>query len=168
MICVLCLTWRGDVRWRNTRGWMRMVLMPYDLFSWNKYDINLDIIDNIITFEYIDKGPLRMLTLSTLGPLHHAWLFFPSSYCSMLPPSLLGVDCLSRFLSGGPGPPSPPFPTMIYLVSTVYRYEICACGCRWRFLNPTVKTIILIIIKGQSLVSTCNVHLCCLYVKYVS
>ncbi len=25
----------------------------------------------------------------------------------MLPPFLLGVDCLSRFLLGGPGPPSP-------------------------------------------------------------
>jgi hypothetical protein len=74
----------------------------------NKYNNNLDIIDNLITFEYIDKGPLRMLILCMLGPLRHAWLFFPSSSCSMLPPSLLRVDCSSRFMSGGPGPPSPP------------------------------------------------------------
>ncbi len=49
-----------------------------------------------------------MLTLCTLVPLRHTRLFFPSSSCSMLPPSLLVVDCLSPFLSGGPGPPSPP------------------------------------------------------------
>jgi hypothetical protein len=49
-----------------------MVLKPYDLFSLYKYDINFDIIDNSITFEYIDKGPLRTLTLCMLGPLRHA------------------------------------------------------------------------------------------------
>ncbi len=53
-----------------------------------------------------------MLTLCTLGPVCHAWLLFPSSSCSMLPPSLLTVDCLSRSLSGGPGPPSPPSPVL--------------------------------------------------------
>jgi hypothetical protein len=98
---------RGDVQWRNIRGWMQMVLTPYDLLSWNKHDINFNIIDNLTTFDYIDKGPLKMLTLCTLGPLRHVWLFFPSSSCSMLPPSLLGVDCLSRFLSGGPALPHP-------------------------------------------------------------
>ncbi len=91
---------------------MQMVLTTYDLFSWNKYDIHFDINDNLITFEYIDKSPLRMLSLCTLGPLHHACLFFPSYSCSMLSPSLRGVDCLSRFLSGGTGPPSPPSPDL--------------------------------------------------------
>ncbi len=59
----LCQTRRSDVRWHNIRGWIQIVSTPYDLFSWNKYDINLNIIDNLITFEYINKGPLRMLTL---------------------------------------------------------------------------------------------------------
>ncbi len=54
-----------------------------------------------------------MLTLCTLAPLRHTWLFFPSSSCSMLPPSLLGVDCLSPSLSGGPGPPSTPPPPLL-------------------------------------------------------
>jgi hypothetical protein len=108
----LCQMRRGEVRWRNIRGWMQIVSTPYDLFSWNKSDINLNIIDNLITFKYIEKGPLRMLTLCTQGPLRHVWLFFPSSSCSILPPSLLGIDCLSRFLSGGPGPPSPPSPEL--------------------------------------------------------
>ncbi len=97
-----------DVQWRNIRGWMQMVLTPNDLFSWNKYDINFNIIDNLITFEYINKPPLRMLTLCTLGHLHHAWLFFSYASCTKLPPSLLGDGCLACFLSGGPGPPSPP------------------------------------------------------------
>ncbi len=79
----------------------------YDLFSWNKYDITFDIIDNLIKFEYIDKGPVRMLTLCMLGPLRHAWLFFPSSSSSMLPPSLLGVDCLNASCLGGLALPHP-------------------------------------------------------------
>jgi hypothetical protein len=104
-ICVPDVTW-----WRTVtyiKGWMQMVFTPYDLFFWNKYDINLNIIDNLIIFKYIDKGTLRMLTLYMLGPLRHAWLFFPSSSSSMLPPSLLGVDCLSCFLSGGLALPCP-------------------------------------------------------------
>jgi hypothetical protein len=42
-----------------------------------------------------------MLTLCTLVPLRHAWLFFSSSSFSMLPPSSLGVDCSSPFLGAG-------------------------------------------------------------------
>jgi hypothetical protein len=53
-----------------------------------------------------------MLILCTLVPLHHAWLVLPSFSCSMLPPSLPGVDCLSSSLLGGPGPPSPPSPEL--------------------------------------------------------
>ncbi len=104
-------TWRD--LWRtvtNIRGWRQIGFTPYDLFSWNKYDISTYIINNLITFKYIDKGSLTMLTLCTLGPLCHAWLFFPSSSCSMLPLSLLGFDCLSRSLSGWPGSPSHPSP----------------------------------------------------------
>ncbi len=49
-----------------------------------------------------------MLTLCTLALLHHTWPVLPSSSCSMLPPSLLGADCISFFPLGGPGPTLPP------------------------------------------------------------
>jgi hypothetical protein len=107
-----------------------------------------------ITFKYIDKGPLRMLTLCTLGPLRHAWLFFPSSSCSMLPPSLLGVYCCSCFLSGGPGPPSPPsleltpFPTgprqrptlVSGILSFLLSYYILFTFVQVYTLNPFIQT----------------------------
>jgi hypothetical protein len=60
----------------------------------------------------LQKDFLKMLTLCTLGPLHHAWLVLPSTSCSLLPPSLLGVDCLSPSLLGGPSPPSPHSPEL--------------------------------------------------------
>ncbi len=83
----LCQTRCGDVQWCNIRGWMQMVLTQYDLFSWNKYNINFDIIDNSITFEYIDKGPLRMLALCTLGPIVMPDSSFlpPPAPCCLLP-----------------------------------------------------------------------------------
>ncbi len=109
---LLCPTWHGDIRWRTSEDECKWFFTPYDLFSWNKYDIKLNIIDNPITFKYIDKGPKWMFILCMLSPLRHAWLFFPFSSCSMLPPSLLGFDCLSRSLSRGPGPPWPPSPEL--------------------------------------------------------
>jgi hypothetical protein len=60
----------------------------------------------------LQKAFLKMLTLCMLVPPHHAQPALPSSYCSMLPTSLLGVDCLSSSLLGGPGPPSPPSPEL--------------------------------------------------------
>jgi hypothetical protein len=47
-----------------------------------------------------------------MGPLCHTRPFFPSSSRSMmlLSPPLLAVNCLSRSLPGGPGPPSSPPP----------------------------------------------------------
>ncbi len=95
--CARCAFWRTVM---NIRGWRQLGSTPYDLFSWNKHDLNIYIINDLIKFEYIDKGFLKMLTLCTLCPLCHAWLFFPSSSCYMLPPSLLGLECLSRPLSG--------------------------------------------------------------------
>jgi hypothetical protein len=58
----------------------------------------------------------KMLTLCALALLHHARPVLPSSSFSMLSTSLLGVDCLSSPLLGGPTllhplPPSwPHFP----------------------------------------------------------
>jgi hypothetical protein len=42
--------------------------------------------------------------MCTMALLHHPWPILPSSSCSMLPPSLLGVDCLSTVppCLGGP------------------------------------------------------------------
>ncbi len=39
----VCGTWWCDVQEREVRGWMQMVLTPYDLFSWNKCSINFNI-----------------------------------------------------------------------------------------------------------------------------
>jgi hypothetical protein len=55
----------------------------------------------------LQKAFLKMLTLFTLTPLHHAQPVLPSSSCSMLPPSMLVVDCSSSSLLMGPSPPSP-------------------------------------------------------------
>jgi hypothetical protein len=52
-----------------------------------------------------------MLTLCMLA-LHHARPVLTSSSCSMLSPSLLGVDCLFSSLLRGPGPPTPPSPEL--------------------------------------------------------
>ncbi len=60
----------------------------------------------------LQKAFLKMLTLCTLALLHHARPVLPSSSYSMLFTSLLGVDCLSSPLLGGPGPPSPPSPEL--------------------------------------------------------
>ncbi len=59
--------------------------------------------------KYTGEGYLTTLTLCTLRPRCHTCLFLPSSSCSMLPPSSLGLDCLSCSLSGGPAlhPPIP-------------------------------------------------------------
>jgi hypothetical protein len=94
-----------DVQWWTSEDECKWVSIPHDLFSWNKHDLTLLMTQ--LTFEYIDKGFLTMLTLCMLGPLCHAGLFFPSSSCSMLPPSLLGLDCLSRSLSWGLALPHP-------------------------------------------------------------
>ncbi len=57
-----------------------------------------------------------------MGLFCHAWLFFPSSSCSMwlLTPSLLAVNCLSCSPSGGPGPPSFP-PPLVDPISLRYQ-----------------------------------------------
>ncbi len=103
--------WCCDVQRREVRGWMQMVLTPYDLFFWNKLSINLTLaILHLITLQR--KPSWKMLTLCTLALLHHASTILPSSFFSMLSPSLLGVDCLSSPLLGGPGPPSHPSPEL--------------------------------------------------------
>jgi hypothetical protein len=115
VLCVPDVT--CDVQWWTSEDECKWVLrhMIYSPET-NMASICIYIINDLITFEYINKGPLTMLTLCTLGPLCHAWLFFPSSSCSMLPPSLLGLDCLSNSLSGGLALPLPfpglnPFPS---------------------------------------------------------
>jgi hypothetical protein len=58
----------------------------------------------------LQKAFLEMLTLCPLALLHHARPILPSSSCTMLPPSLLGVDCLSSYLLGRARPSLTPFP----------------------------------------------------------
>jgi hypothetical protein len=55
---------------------------------------------------YSTLRTLIVLTLCVMGPLRHAWLFFPSSSCSMrlLSPPLLAVNRLSCSPPGGAGP----------------------------------------------------------------
>ncbi len=53
----LCQTWCSDAQRLDIRGWMQMVFTPYDLFSWNKYNINFNIINN--TSNYIVKSLLE-------------------------------------------------------------------------------------------------------------
>ncbi len=103
------------------RGWMQMVYqhMIYSPEIKNKHDNRIIIhsVWNIVNVSLHGKAYLQVhyrmltiLTLFTMGPLRHVWLFFPSSACSMrlLTPALLAVNCLSCSLLGGPGPP--PFP----------------------------------------------------------
>ncbi len=108
-----------DVQRRSIRGWKQTVYRNMIYSPETIYDIDFDRCDSLIIFILIDKDHLRMLTLCTLGPLHHAWLFVPSSSCSMLllTPSLPAVDCLSRSLSGEPGPPSFPLPGLTPFLS---------------------------------------------------
>ncbi len=54
----------------------------------------------------------RLLTLFTPILIHHVQLGWSSSSFPMLSLPLLGTDCLSFPLSGGLGPPSPPFPML--------------------------------------------------------
>ncbi len=61
--------------------------------------------DNITHNHNLQMPSLKMLTLCT-PVLHHARPVLPSSSFSMLPPFLLGFDCLSSLPLGGPGPPS--------------------------------------------------------------
>jgi hypothetical protein len=106
VLCVPDVT--CDVQWWTSEDECKLVLRHMIRSpETNMASICIYIINDLITFEYINKGPLTMLTLCTLGPLCSAWLFFHSSSCSILPPSLLGLDCLSNSLSGWPGPPSP-------------------------------------------------------------
>jgi hypothetical protein len=48
-----------------------------------------------------------MLTVCTLVLLHNTQPVLPSSPCSMLPPSLLGVDCYLPSCLGGTALPRP-------------------------------------------------------------
>ncbi len=77
----------GDIQYRNIRGWMQMVLTPYDLFSWNKHDINLNIIDNPITFEYIDKGlwECSLCARWALSIMPDSSFLLPPAPCCLLP-----------------------------------------------------------------------------------
>jgi hypothetical protein len=80
-----------------------MVLTPYDYSPEINAVLTLTlVILHLITL--IQKSFLKMLTLCMLAFLHHARLVLPSSSCSMLSPSLLGIDCLSFPLPGGLDP----------------------------------------------------------------
>ncbi len=95
------LTSEDECKW----FWRHMIYSP-------ETNTTLILTSSIIHPITLLKAFLKMFTLCTLGPLHHAWPVLPSSSCSMSPPSLLGVDCLSPSLLGGPGPPSPPSPEL--------------------------------------------------------
>ncbi len=96
------MSWCVAMCWQRINA---MVLTPYDLFSWNKR--NIILISTTLHVIILLQIPFwKMQPLCTLVLLHHAGLVLPSSSFPMLPPSLLGVDCLSSLLSGGPGPPS--------------------------------------------------------------
>jgi hypothetical protein len=89
-----------------------MVLTQYDLFSWNKCNVNLNSIIHMIYINYI---------VFVLGKIAHSVRADPSSSCrlacsssslSMLSLPSLSTDCLPSSLLGGLGPPSPPSPVL--------------------------------------------------------
>ncbi len=144
-------------------------LSPYDLFSWNKYDIDFDICDSLIILIHIDKDHLRMLTLCMLGPLRHSWLFFPSSSCSMLllPLSLQAVDCLSRSLSGRLGPPSFPLPGLTPFPSGPRQHPTLLSGTITLFWETVMKTSMHdwnhSKIFGTGMICSCTLRPCTLH-----
>ncbi len=80
--------WRNDLWWRNIRGWMQMGLTPYDLFSWNKRNINLNIInENLIT-----------LLKSLLEDAHSVHAGYSSS--GLTQPSFFFLLHVASFLAG--------------------------------------------------------------------
>jgi hypothetical protein len=99
------------------RGWMQMVLLPYDLFSWNKAKRDGKI------FEY---GAMNVITIYIQNGIIHSdyilsarWVLLVMSDSSsspsgrsmrVLPSPLLLINCLSCSPHGGPGPPPFPLP----------------------------------------------------------
>ncbi len=100
-----------DIQRHVDRGSMQMVLMSYDLFFWKKEKQQSEsgcLQSRLYKFNSIEW----LLTLFTPILLQHAWFGCASWSFSMLSLSLLGINCFSFPLSGGPGPPSTPPPML--------------------------------------------------------
>jgi hypothetical protein len=44
-----------DIQWWTSEDECKWVFTPYYLFSWNKHNINIYVMNDLITFEYIDR-----------------------------------------------------------------------------------------------------------------
>jgi hypothetical protein len=73
----------------NENGLMPLIYSP---------ETNAELTLTLATLHLItllQRAFLKILSLCTIAPLHNARPVLPSYSCSMLPPSLLGVNCLS-------------------------------------------------------------------------
>jgi hypothetical protein len=70
----------------------------------------------------------RLFTLFALILFHHVRLGWFSLSSPMMSLPLLGTDCLSFPLSGGPGPPSPPSPTPMTFSSDPRQQPVSSSG----------------------------------------
>jgi hypothetical protein len=86
----------------------------------------------------------RLLTLFVPILLHHVRLVWSSSSFPMLSLPLLGIDYLSFPLSGGPGPPSLPSPTLTPFPSDPRQQPVSTLGTwEWNIIAIAVP------VRGQ-------------------
>jgi hypothetical protein len=104
--------WRSDVQWDHIRGWMQMGLTPYALLSWNKRNINFNIInEHLITLlKNLLEDAHSVHAGSSSSRLTRPSFFFLLHVASFLAGSWL----LDSLLVWGPGPPSPPSPELTH------------------------------------------------------
>jgi hypothetical protein len=102
--------WRSDVQWCDIRGWMQMVLTPYDLFSWNKHNINFNIINRHLNTLLKAFWRCSLCELWFLFITPGSSFLLPPASCCLLPRWGLTVYLPPCF--GGPDPTSPSSPEL--------------------------------------------------------
>jgi hypothetical protein len=89
------------------RGWMKMVLAPNDLFSWNSYTMST-MLTRVFTLHLLLV--MHVDTYSVHNRLPKPWwgrllCFYPSRH--VFSPTLSRLNWRSLTPTGGPGPPTP-------------------------------------------------------------